>query len=324
MNWGLNWAWASSLDQLWRSPALPMWVTLAAAVFFALVLLVTLLRAEKSVANGALTVITFLAIGIAVAATVRSFGGSGAADGRTTPPAAASLPALSCLDGLAGDAVEAACEKALFSTAESSAAAVSYTAAQITRLASFGDEAAAGKVMTPELSALRRTVERDRYGLVAHVLSVRDGCAPADCAFYKSLSDHNQIAANMTDRTYEGLIGRYALAWNGPPSPTTGMAAGAPLPASVPTGRPMSGDFPSSTSIPPVSIMTPEPSTSAAKPAVAATTSPKPPSPPPATAPAAAPRAASAPPAPKKQAAKKNAVAPAPVPLAPPAATEDN
>ena len=70
----MNWAWANSLDQFWRSATFPMWLTLAAAGFFALILLVTLLRAERSVANGALTVITLLAIGVAGAATIRSLG----------------------------------------------------------------------------------------------------------------------------------------------------------------------------------------------------------------------------------------------------------
>ena len=42
--------------------------------FFGIIVLITLLRAEKSVANGALTVITLLAIGVAVAATIRGFG----------------------------------------------------------------------------------------------------------------------------------------------------------------------------------------------------------------------------------------------------------
>src|ERR1700757_2937562 len=70
----MNWAWAASLDHIWRSPEFPMWATLAAAGFFALILLITLLRAEKSVANGALTVITLLAVGIAVAATIRGYG----------------------------------------------------------------------------------------------------------------------------------------------------------------------------------------------------------------------------------------------------------
>ena len=58
-------AWATTLEQFWHSPTFPMWVTLAAAGFFAIILFVTLIRAERSVANGALTVITLLAIGIA-------------------------------------------------------------------------------------------------------------------------------------------------------------------------------------------------------------------------------------------------------------------
>ena len=35
----MNWAWASSLDQFWRSPTFPMWLTLAAAGFFAIIVL---------------------------------------------------------------------------------------------------------------------------------------------------------------------------------------------------------------------------------------------------------------------------------------------
>src|ERR1039458_630079 len=105
----MNWAWATSLDQIWRSPAFPMWLTLAAAGFFGVIALITLLRAEKSVANGALTVITLLAIGIAVAATIRGFGPGGqtatAEAPFSRPTMNAALPALSCIDDLAGEAV---------------------------------------------------------------------------------------------------------------------------------------------------------------------------------------------------------------------------
>ena len=73
----MNWAWASSLDQIWRSPTFPMWLTLAAAGFFGIIILITLLRAEKSVANGALTVITLFSIAVAAAATIRGFGPGG-------------------------------------------------------------------------------------------------------------------------------------------------------------------------------------------------------------------------------------------------------
>ena len=91
----MNWAWATSLDQLWRSPTFPMWLTLAAAGFFGIIVLVTLWRAEKSVANGALTVITLLAAGIAVAATLRDLGpnspAASAAETRSPQPTMAAL-----------------------------------------------------------------------------------------------------------------------------------------------------------------------------------------------------------------------------------------
>src|SRR6266436_381626 len=194
----MNWAWATSLDQLWRSPTFPMWLTLAAAGFFAIILLVTLLRAERSVANGALTVITLLAIGVAVAATIRAFGPGGTAaiaDRKSAPAIGAALPALACIDDLAGETVLTACEKTLFGSAESTAAAISYAASQITRLTSLGDAATANRNLTPEVEALRRAVERDRYGLMAYVLAARDHCTAAACPAFRSLANTKQIAS---------------------------------------------------------------------------------------------------------------------------------
>src|ERR1700741_1325879 len=103
----MAWAWTSSLDHLWRSASFPMWVALAAAGFFALLLFITLVRAERSFANGALTVITLLAVGVAVAATIRGFGfpGMSSSPASQPPPAMAALPAMSCIDDLAGDTV---------------------------------------------------------------------------------------------------------------------------------------------------------------------------------------------------------------------------
>jgi hypothetical protein len=324
----MNWAWAPSLDQVWRSPAFPTWLTIAAAGFFGIVLLITLLRAERSVANGALAVVTLLAIGIVAIVASRGFGPADAAgpvvaEPQSPPQVGAALPALSCIDDLAGETVLTACEKALFGSAESAAAAVSYAASRVTRLTALGDVAAANRNMTPELEALRRSVERDRYGLVAHVLLTRDHCTPSDCAAFRSLTDHNQIAANMDERLYNALVTRYAPLWNAPPpaAATTGLIAG--LPPSVPTGRPTNADFPSAASTPPVSIMNPEPATSRA-PAAAAN------APSPATRPALAPRPAPAAPAlaaaAKKPPAKPHAAA-APVQIAPaapaPAASND-
>ena len=49
--------------------------------------------------------------------------------------------ALACLNSIAGEVLEDACEKALFATPEATAAAVSYIAAQLSLLASAGDHA---------------------------------------------------------------------------------------------------------------------------------------------------------------------------------------
>jgi hypothetical protein len=254
----MNWAWATSLDQVWRSPAFPMWLTLAAAGFFAVIILITLWRAEKSVANGALTVITLLAIGIAVAATIRGFGpgGRGGSGETQSLPMTAALPALSCIDDLAGETVLTACEKTLFGSPENAAAALSYAASRITQLTALGDVAAANRNMTPELLALRRSVGLDRYGLMAYVLAARDHCTPSDCAAYAALPDHTQIAVNMGDRVYEGLVSRYAPSWNAP--------AAVPVAALAPSslvGKPTNADFPTAASTPAVNIMTPEPGT---------------------------------------------------------------
>lgn len=315
----MNWAWTSSLDEIWRSPALPMWMTLAAAAFFGLILMITLLRAEKSVANGALTVITLLAIAIAVAATVRVYGPGGEAtpaEARAQAAVVASLPALSCLDDLAGDAVAIGCEKALFGAPDAVAAAVAYTAARIDRLTELGDAATVNNSLTLDMRVLRKSLERDRYGLVAQVLVARNGCTQFDCAAFRSLTDQQQVAANMDAHLYDTLVARYAPTWNvpaaAPAMPASGALAG--LPASMPTGKPTNAEFPSASSTPPVSIMNPEPSARQAPAANAAAPAPRAPAATSAQAAAPAAPAAKKPPAPKAA----RAPAAAPVPLAPP------
>jgi hypothetical protein len=317
----MNWAWAASLDHLWRSPTFPMWLTLAAAGFFGIIVLITLLRAEKSVANGALTVITLLAIAVAVAATIRGFGPGGgvaSAEGRPATAVSAALPQLACIDDLAGDAVLIACEKTLFGSADSTAAAVAYAASQITRLTALGDLATGDRATTTELRAVRRAVERDRYGLMAYVLMARDHCTPAACAAFGALADRRQVVANMDDRVYETLITRYAPSWNAPPQAAAAPGLVAALPSSMPSGKPTNADFPSAASTPPVNIMTPEPGSAPAAARAAPPLAPAPgapvPAPRPATAATTATNGSSTVAAAKKPPAPKRA---APVQLSP-------
>lgn len=178
---------------------------------------------------------------------------------------------LACLDGLAGESVEAACEKALFASPESVAAAVSYAAARMALLADVADYAKrGGSGIDGVLLALRRSLETDRFGFVAHALAARDGCTSQNCKALALLHDASHVRANLSAATLDRYLDHYATAWAQPAG--TPVAADDTRAEPAATGQPgapgqhkvvVNIDFPTSDSIPPVSIMNPEP---AAKP----------------------------------------------------------
>jgi hypothetical protein len=171
--------------------------------------------------------------------------------------------------------VENACERPLFASPEAVAAAVEYVDARFSLLAPSAALAARDPSYQPVFERLRRGLETDRYGLVAHVLLTR-GCTGADCAELRLLRDPARVVANMKARTFESSLGVHTLAWQSggtgpamastPPLTTNGasipIASGGPG-AIAATGSASAGsskfDFPSANSIPAVSIMNPEP-----------------------------------------------------------------
>jgi hypothetical protein len=187
-------------------------------------------------------------------------------DRKTALMAGAIAPgsALSCLDELAGEAVEAACEKAVFASPEAVAAAVKYVTAQLgllddgTAYAQRGDGSYAA-----ELAPLRAAVELDRFGLVAQVLKEREGCTVDRCDGLTRFRDSTRVLGNLRDRTFEEQVKKYTAIWN-TPRPAEGVVAAVGPPVALPAAAPGPAtvapryDFPSSKSIPPVSIMAPE------------------------------------------------------------------
>lgn len=184
--------------------------------------------------------------------------------------AAAPGSALSCLDGMAGEEIENACEKSLFADPQSVARAVSYISARLSLLADA--TAAAGRGTPDVLAALaptRRAIELDRFGIAAHVLAIRDGCTAEKCAAFAMLQDADTLKANFKVHAFNAYVARYAAAWgkgdaapeNVPQAsiPGTPSVASAPEPLSPTHPLDSRYDFPSSASIPPVSIMNAEP-----------------------------------------------------------------
>jgi hypothetical protein len=223
---------------------------------------------------------------------------------------------LACLDALAGETIETACEQAVFAGPSSIAAAVSYTAARLALLADAADYVKkSDRDYDAVLMPIRTALESDRFGIVAHVLSLRDSCTELQCDAFALLRDTSRVQANLKERTFDGFVGRHSTDWAGkagasPSSAETGSFAPASVAAPVSPLSPRF-DFPSAASIPPVSIMSPEPGQA------------------PAAAPSQArPAAATTPTPPRRPAAPARATPPrqgqnAPVQIAPPVAAGD-
>jgi hypothetical protein len=304
---------------------LPAWAVGGAAALFIVIAVLSLSRAGAKVAGAILRVTFVLAVCGAVFVLLQQNAlRERMAERRALDQRAAELAArvvmpgspLACLDAVAGDAVETACEKAVFASPATVAAAVSYVTARLALLSDSIDYARrTGGGYESALATLRVSIESDRYGIVAHVLSVRDSCTPLLCDSYVLFKDPDRVQANLRERLFDRYVERYTAEWARTPASATPVAeapaasnyttASVP-PAAAPAAAPATKyDFPSAASIPPISIMSPEP-------AAPPETKPAPPA-----APAAAPAAPKRPPHPAPRAAARTAPPP-PQPIGPP------
>src|SRR5262245_29661752 len=191
-----------------------------AALFFVLVVL-AIRRATQGHASRIVVPVLAVAIaGVAVFAILERLARSERAseerallerNSQLSLVAAAPGSALSCLDGLAGEEIENACEKSVFADPQSVARAVGYISARLSLLAD-----AAGRGNPNVLAALaqtRRALELDRFGIAAHVLAVRDGCTAEKCAAFAMLNDAAIVKANFKVHAFDTYVARHAAAW---------------------------------------------------------------------------------------------------------------
>jgi hypothetical protein len=277
---------------------LRIWLAVGAAALLAAACCLALLRARREKVSG-FTRSGFVVIGALLGAIVtwtaleRASLGDRDAERRALEMRAVELTAptlqpgspLPCLSALAGDAVEAACEKALFASPASVAAATSYAAAQLALLTDIvGYIRHGGTGIDNALVPLRRSLEADRFGFVAHALAARDGCTSQNCRALTVFVNAGRVRANLAAATLDHYLDHYASAWaqTTPEAPladaTPAQPSAAPAPA-APPHKVVDIDFPSAASIPAVSIMNPEPTGRAASGvAAAAAANPGPPS----------------------------------------------
>jgi len=256
------------VDSEFGTSILRLWLGTGAAILLFLFCVLALFQPHLGLASSPARRVGFVAAGAVLGAVFtwalldRSGSGERAAERRafelraeqlSTQALAPGSP-LACLDALAGESVEAACEKSLFASPASVAAATSYAAAKLTLLASMaGYVQRGGSDVDDVLAQLRRSLAADRFGFVAHVLAVRDRCTSDNCRALALLNDASQVRANLAADKLSRYLDHYAAAWA--TGPEVAEVAPAPPPHKI-----VNIDFPTAASIPPVSIMNPEPS----------------------------------------------------------------
>lgn len=167
---------------------------------------------------------------------------------------------LACLDGLSGENVEAACEKALFAAPATVASATSYVAARLALLSDIVTYTRRGGAnIDSALLPLRHSLEADRFGFVAHMLAVRDGCTSDNCRALALLHDPSRVRANLSGQTLDRYLDHYVTVWAQAPNLPVADAAATGQPGAQGPRKVVVGiDFPTASSIPAISIMNPE------------------------------------------------------------------
>jgi hypothetical protein len=263
--------WVPGLDLSTGTFTLPLWaVGVAAAVLVALAVI--------AVVRSGVTEFGSLVFRVAVVAIALVFGWTylnrgaerdRADERRALDQRAADLvgraiapgSAIGCLEATNTETVEGACERAVFASPETVAAATAYISARLTLLADANDYTSRrDQNYESAIAGLRRTVAADRYGLASQVLATRDGCTPDTCDAFSLVYDDKRLRANLKDRLFDVTVARYATAWPARTRPLASSNAPSPMPAAAAVNPPGPNvSFPSSQSIPPVSIMNAEP-----------------------------------------------------------------
>ena len=105
-------------------------------------------------------------------------------------------------------------------------------------------------------------MEADPFGFLAYVLVRRDGCTSENCRAFALLHDPSHVRTNIIAQTLQHYTDHYREVWaRAADMPPMGVTDISPTGTADPNKRkiPVNIDFPSAASIPPISIMNPEP-----------------------------------------------------------------
>ena len=248
--------WLPGLDLSNGTFTLPLWAVGVALALFVALLVIAVVRAGLTEFGSMMFRVAVILIAVVFGWTYVTRAGERdrmderrALDNRAaelTGRAIAPGSAIACLEATNTETVEGSCERAVFASPETVAAASAYMAARLSLLADAHEfNARRDQSYESQIAGVRRTVAADRYGLSSQVLATRDGCTADVCDAFGLVYDDKKLRANMKDRLFDITIARYAANW-----PTRGRPLASGGPSSLAPGPSVA--FPAAQSLPPV------------------------------------------------------------------------
>jgi hypothetical protein len=279
----MNLDWLPGLDLASGTFTVPLWAVGVAAALLVALIVIAVIRAGLNEFGSLVFRVAVIVIAVAFGWTYinRTAERDRADERRALDQRAADLvgravapgSAIACLEATNTETVEGACERAVFASPETVAAATAYVSARLSLLSDAHDYTSRrDQGYESSIAGLRRTIAADRYGLASQVLATRDGCTADACDAFSLVYDDKKLRANLKDRLFDITVARYAANW---PTRTRPLASSAPGSGPVTPPGP-NVTFPSAQSIPPVSIMNAEPPPVAAAPPPAQAAAPAP------------------------------------------------
>ena len=216
--------WLPGLDPSTGTFTLPLWLAGVAAALFVALIVIAVIRAGVTEFGSMIFRVAIVVIAVVFGWTyvTRTADRDRADERRSLDSRAVELvgravvpgSAIACLEATNTETVEGSCERAVFASPETVAAASAYIAARISLLADAHEfTSRRDQGYESQIAGLRRTVAADRYGLASQVLAVRDGCTADACDAFGLVYDDKKLRANMKDRLFDITVARYAVNW---------------------------------------------------------------------------------------------------------------
>ena len=248
--------WLPGLDLSNGTFTLPLWAVGVACALFVALIVIAVVRTGLTELGSMIFRVAVILIAVVFGWTyvVRSGDRDRMDERRALDHRAAELvgraiapgSAIACLEATNSETVEGSCERAVFASAETVAAATAYMAARLSLLAdAMSSRRGATRATSRRSPACAAPSRPTAMGSSSQVLATRDGCTTDACDAFSLVYDDKKLRANMKDRLFDITVARYAANWptRGRPLASGGPTSMAPAPSVA---------FPAAQSLPPV------------------------------------------------------------------------